>query len=59
MAIGEVLKRARERKGLTQRQLAEKLYVDPSLVCRWEKGQKKVPLVTLVQIAEILELSLD
>jgi transcriptional regulator with XRE-family HTH domain len=59
MAIGEVLKRARERKGLTQRQLAEKLYVDPSLVCRWEKGQKKVPLVTLVQIAEFLEISLD
>lgn len=59
MVIGEVLKRARERKGITQRQLAEKLYVDPSLVCRWEKGQRKVPLVTFVVILDILEMTLD
>ena len=38
MLIGEALKRARERKGLRQSELAEKLYVDKSLVCRWEKG---------------------
>lgn len=39
MLIGQALKKARERKGLTQKQLAEMLYVDPSLVCRWEKGK--------------------
>ena len=59
MVIGEALKRARERAGLTQKQLAEMLYVDPSLVCRWEKGQRKVPLVTFAVILDILEMTLD
>lgn len=59
MLIGEALKKARESKGLTQKQLAEMLYVDTSLVCRWEKGQRKVPLVTFVVILDILEMTLD
>ena len=59
MRVGEALKQARESKGLTQKQLADKLYVDPSLVCRWEKGQRGVPLVTLVTISDILEIDID
>lgn len=59
MLIGQALKRARESKGLTQKQLADMLYVDPSLVCRWEKGQRKVPLVTFAVILDILEMTLD
>lgn len=59
MSIGTRIKNARLKKGITQKQLAEMLYVDPSLVCRWEKGEKKVPVVTLVQIMEILEIPLD
>lgn len=59
MLVGQALKRARESKGLTQKQLADMLYVDPSLVCRWEKGQRKVPLVTFAVILDILEMTLD
>jgi transcriptional regulator with XRE-family HTH domain len=59
MSIGTRIKNARLKKGITQKQLAEMLYVDPSLVCRWEKGEKKVPIVTLAQIMEILEIPLD
>ena len=59
MLIGQALKRARESNGLTQKQLAEMLYVDPSLVCRWEKGHRKVPLVTFAVILDILEMTLD
>ena len=59
MLIGEALKKARESKGLTQKQLAEMLYVDPSLVCRWEKGQRKGPVVTFVVNLDILEMTLD
>ena len=59
MLVGQALKRARESKGLTQKQLAEMLYVDPSLVCRWEKGQRRVPLVTVAVILDILEMTLD
>lgn len=59
MSIGEAVKIARQNKGLTQKQLAEMLYVDPSLVCRYEKGQREIPLVTLVTMSDILEIDID
>ena len=59
MLIGEALKKARESRRATQKELAEKLYVDQSIVCRWEKGQRKVPLVTFAVILDILEMTLD
>ena len=55
MVIGEALKRARERAGLTQKQLAEMLYADPSLVCRWENGQRRIMAEELIAILDILE----
>ena len=59
MLIGEALKRARECKGMRQSELAEKLYVDKSLVCRWEKGQRRIMADELITILEILEIPLD
>lgn len=59
MLIGQALKKARERKGLTQKQLAEMLYVDPSLVCRWEKGKRRIMTDELIVILEILQIGLD
>lgn len=59
MRIGEALKQARQSKGMTQKQLAEMLFVDPSLICRWEKGQRKIPLVTFVTMSDILEIDID
>ena len=59
MLVGQALKNARESKGLTQKQLAEMLYVDPSLVCRWEKGQRRIMADELITILEILEMTLD
>lgn len=59
MLIGEALKKARESKGLTQKQLAEKIYVDTSLVCKWEKGKKRVLADELIAILDILEMTLD
>lgn len=59
MLIGQALKKARERKGLTQKQLAEMLYVDPSLVCRWEKGKRRIMADELIVILEILQIGLD
>lgn len=59
MLIGQALKKARESKGLTQKQIAEKLYVDTSLVCRWEKGKRRIMADELIVILEILEMTLD
>ena len=59
MLLGEALKKARESRGVTQKELAEKLYVDPSLVCRWEIKQRRIMADELITILEILEMSLD
>lgn len=59
MLTGEALKRARERKGLRQSELAEMLYVDPSLVSKWEKGQRKVSLEAFAKIKEVLEIDIN
>ena len=59
MLIGEALKKARENKGLTQKQLAEMLYVDGSLVSKWEKDERQISLTTFVMIMDILEVDLD
>ena len=36
--LGAALKRAREEKGWTQKDLAEKLYVSDKAVSKWERG---------------------
>ena len=59
MDIGKGVKKARESKGMTQRELAEKIYVDTTLICKWEKGKKRVLGYELIAILEILGMSLD
>lgn len=44
----------REAAGMTQRELAEKLGVDASTVCYWEKGKNTPSVKTLMKIAGIL-----
>lgn len=46
----ENLKEWREKMGLTQKELAEKLKVAPNTVSRWELNERKIP--------EFLELAL-
>jgi len=43
-SLAERLKAAREALGLTQRQLAQRLKVDPSTIWKWEKGRTKPPI---------------
>ena len=38
MYIGEMIRQYRERKEITQKDLAEKLNVTPQAVSRWENG---------------------
>ena len=55
-SIGEIIKKARKEKGMTQAKLAQKLSVTPQAVSKWEQG-RNLPDVTLLQkIAEILSV---
>ena len=47
MLFAETLKRLRTQKGLSQREMAEKLYVTRPTVARWENGSR-LPDVTMI-----------
>jgi len=55
--IGERLKKARIKKGLTQEQLAEKIDVSIAFLSRVERGSSHINLKRLNQICDILEVS--
>ncbi len=57
MDIGLEIKLMRERKGMSGKELAEKLGLSQSQVSRLEKGQRRINAETLHKIAEILEVS--
>ena len=57
--FGEKLRKARERKGITQQTLADRLYVTRQAVSRWECGARYPDLLTAKKLSDVLEVSLD
>ncbi len=57
--FGEQLRSARETKGLTQKTLADRLYVSRQTISNWERGERYPDIVTLKKISQLLEVSLD
>jgi transcriptional regulator with XRE-family HTH domain len=53
------LRELRQARGLTQARLAELLDTSPRVYNRWETGSALPRLDTLVQLADLLEVSLD
>ena len=47
----------RKEKNLTQKDLAEKLYVSDKTVSKWERGLSMPNVVLLIPIADILEVT--
>ena len=56
--IGEFLKELRKEKGLTQEQLADKLFVTRRTVSRWETGNNMPDLEVLVELADLYDVDL-
>lgn len=54
MALVKMLTEARENAGMTQTELAEKLGEYQSFVARLESGQRRVDVVELIELAEVL-----
>lgn len=57
--IGARIVALREVKGLSQKELAEKIPVSPPTLSRWEHGVVTPPLSQLERISEILDISLE
>lgn len=59
MDFGANLKKAREKAGITQVQLAEKLNVRQMVISRWENGNRTPSAVTFGQICKAIGASAD
>ncbi|MFR3687825.1 MAG: helix-turn-helix domain-containing protein [Enterococcus sp.] len=57
--LGKQLRNYRQRNELTQKQLANILYVSDRTVSKWERGAGYPDIDTLKRIAQLLDLSLD
>ena len=49
----------RDNLDLSQRQIADKLGVSKSTYARWETGEKIIPLIHLVNLCNLINISLD
>ena len=59
MTFGQAIKAKREALGLTQQDLAEKLFVSRQTVCRWENGTRCPDLIMSKKISMVLGISMD
>jgi len=59
MTIGQKIARLRERKGLSQPELADKLGVSQSSVAMWESGKRNISNKDLIKLAMFFNISID
>ncbi len=59
MDIGEKIKEIRTKKGLTQKELADKLNVTYQAVSRWENGDAEPSISTIKEMCGIFECPID
>ncbi|MGM0922210.1 MAG: helix-turn-helix domain-containing protein [Bacillota bacterium] len=59
MSFGHKLKLLRKKKGLTQKQLAEKLFLSQSSITRFERDEMLPTSETLNKIANYFDVSID
>lgn len=59
MNIGDIIKSKRQKKNMTQTELAEKLNVTPQAMSRWEMGISYPDIAMVPLISEVLWVSAD
>lgn len=59
MTFAEAIKAKREALGMTQQDLAERLFVSRQTVCRWENGSRCPDLIMAKKISMVLGISMD
>lgn len=59
MTLGQKIKKLRTEKNLTQKDLADRLYVTFQTVSKWENDENEPDVSTLRELAKVFECSLD
>ena len=57
--LGEMIKEAREKAGLTQEQLGEKLFISKQAISNWELGKSEIGDESIERLNEILGLNIS
>ena len=57
--IGNKIAEARKKVNISQAQLAERLFISPQAVGKWERGESLPDIITLNRLAEILGVDLN
>lgn len=57
--LGDNIKREREKQGMTQAQLAEKLYITYQSVSSWERGTNPPEIENICRLSEIFGITVD
>lgn len=58
-SVGEYIKHLRKRKGMTQRELADKLYITYQAVSKWEQDESLPDSSILLKLSNLLDTSVD
>ena len=59
MDIGERLKTYRKHNGLTQEQVAEKIYVSRATISSWETNRTFPDIEKIIYLSDLYDISLD
>lgn len=57
--IGELISEARRSKGMTQKDLADRLHITDKAVSKWETGASCPDIATIPKLADLLGISTD
>ncbi|MFD1953158.1 helix-turn-helix domain-containing protein [Paenibacillus thailandensis] len=59
MIFGEKLKTERKKRGWSQEELAEKLFVSRQSVSKWENGQNYPSIEIIIKVSDLFGLTID
>ena len=59
LLFAEALKDLRTKKGISQRELAEKMYVNRSTITRWESGSRLPDVVMISRLSQCLGINVN
>lgn len=59
MKINELLKENRLKKGFTQKEVADQLYISNNTYSQYERGIRNIEIETFLKIADLLNLNID
>ncbi|WP_442962166.1 helix-turn-helix domain-containing protein [Pseudogracilibacillus sp. SE30717A] len=59
MFFGEKIKREREKRGWSQEDLAEKIYVSRQSISKWETGKNYPSIEVIINLSDLFDITID